>query len=102
MVQLVPLFLFLAFSIGVADGYRSMSNVEDVYDVILKDGGDKHFDVMRNLVRGIIVHDVLSSKVSFYEWKNIQTLSRRDYARPRESFGCVLLGWYCRETISQP
>lgn len=75
---MVPTFIASSIWWGVREGFTALEQVKETY--IFKFNGDDvehNWPIVRNLSRGVIVHDVLNNRVSFYKWENISMMSVR-------------------------
>ena len=86
-----PPFTLVAFWNGLSDGYRALSQVENVYRLKLEnDDAEKSLQLLRILDRGLLFRDPISSKVVFYNWDNVSAFSLNTQAPAKETADKVI------------
>jgi hypothetical protein len=101
-IGVVPLLFGFTFMTGLTDGGAALRQTDNIYLVKLKEENDeKKWPVLRNLTRGLLVHDTLTTRVIFHKWEDISVLSRWAYPPMNLAPSCKYLGINCRfETIT--
>jgi hypothetical protein len=80
--NLFVLFGFILFGnaiiYGAREGFSSLEKMQQIYAFRFnKDDKEYNWPVIRNLSRGVLIHDVINNRVSFYKWDDIATMSVR-------------------------
>jgi hypothetical protein len=73
---LVPLFVMFSFLEGRLQGYRSLTEPQNIHILKLKEPpNEERVSVLRILSVGIIAREPTARNVSFYRWENIVALT---------------------------
>jgi len=96
-ILIAPLATLIALWHGFADGYRALSQVENVYLLKLdNDNTEKRLQLLRNLDQGLLFRDPISSKIVFYNWDSITGYSSVAQLPTPETLFCKLTGYDCK------
>jgi hypothetical protein len=72
-------FLVSAIHWGLREGFWALEVDKPSYIFVLKgDATERNWPIVRNLTRGVLVHDILRGRVSFYKWEDISSMSKRE------------------------
>jgi hypothetical protein len=101
-----PFFVCIAVGFYFVNGEREatldVQRYGVVYEVKLKGvEGGKRIILMRSLEKGILVHDIVGSRIEFIKWETIELISVRDYGLDKpEGPACQVFAVGCRFEVA--
>jgi hypothetical protein len=86
------ILLTMAFTNGLWDGFQALRALNGVYAVRLKgEEQDRHFPLLRNFTRGVLVHDPFDKRIVFHKWEEIQYMASHISPPTMTPFACAIL-----------
>lgn len=102
-IKFVPPLLAVMFLFGWIEASIDMERSDNVYIVRFKEKSDPELRIpLRTFDRGLLMRNVVASRVEFYKWENIIGLEKAA-ERKSESLFCFFTTWMCnREMPATP
>jgi hypothetical protein len=77
-MMVVPALFVLAFATGKARAFSALDGFGSVYIVKSKyDDSEKHYIVLRNLSRGLLVRDAIAHRIAFIRWEDVTAFAAK-------------------------
>jgi hypothetical protein len=95
-ILFIPPVWGLAFLTGRTAGYFAVNGFSDVYIVKTKsDNDEKHYILLRNLSRGLLVRDPIASRIDFIKWEDITSFASKIPVLDTAPRVCNWFGFRC-------
>ena len=100
IIIFAPVLTMIAYLNGISEGYRAVTQVGNVFSLKLKEvATPSNVQLYRSLASGVIVRDPVQSRIVFYRWDSLASISVRVAAPKPIPLSCRVIGINCQDFL---
>lgn len=84
------------FGFAQFEARENLRSFTPVYRLVSKDGASRHVVMLRNIERGVLIHDPINQRVEFLKWDELRSISKMTSNKlPIHQWACSIAPFIC-------